>query len=261
MAGKGEEQPRRRLDISFGEISALLAVAAIGVYIVGLFALLFPISRTFTGDFTTAWYAVSLVPRTIVAGQGVRQVLAYPAISVLVLTAFFLLVAFLRVRLRRSATGVTFVLALIVLVAVTAYLAWIVFTAEPSESVYSRSNLVEAGISTFGLLVVIVGGFWGGLLLSRGIEFVEGHYLPHIPNPKYLVRGLAVLMVAVLIMASLSAAIKDPPLPEVSLTGASITSGTLVTHSEDFWFVFDQDGTLQAIPDSKAGTVRVASQR
>ena len=261
MAGKGEEQTRGRLDISFGEISALLAVAAIGVYIVGLFALFFPISRTFTGDFTTAWYVVSLVPRTMVAGQGVRQVLAYPALSVFVITVIYLSVGFLKKKLRVNPLVAAFVVFVVIAISSLAYLVWVVFTAEPSEPVYSRSNLTEAGISIFGFLVVLVGDFLAGGLIYQGIEFVEGHYLPRLTNSQYLLRGLAVQIVAAFIMASLNAVIKDPPLPKVSLTGASITNGALITHSEGFWYVFDREGTLQAIPDNEAGTVRVASQR
>ena len=151
MTGNHAKQPESRPNISFGEISALLAVAAIGIYLVGLFALWFPISRTFTGDFTSAWYAVSLLPRTVVAGQGVRQVLAYPVLSVFVLCFIYLAVGVVKKRLRVDLITASLIVALVIAVLVLVYLAWIlvdgiIIDPEPSQAVYSRTNLIEAGI-------------------------------------------------------------------------------------------------------------------
>ena len=53
-------------------------VAGVGgaTYILGLVTLWAPIAWSYTHDFDTAWYAVSLVPKTTVAGLGVRYLLA-----------------------------------------------------------------------------------------------------------------------------------------------------------------------------------------
>ena len=70
----------------------------------------------------------------------------------------------------------------------------------------------------FGLLIVIVGGLLAGRFVRQGTQFADGRILPEITNPSYVLRGLAVLVVAVFLMASSGAAIREPPLPEVSLT-------------------------------------------
>src|SRR5215218_9748998 len=58
--------------IGIGDLAAILTTAGVTIYVLGLIGLAIPISRTFTNDLSTAWYAVALLPRTIVAGQGVR---------------------------------------------------------------------------------------------------------------------------------------------------------------------------------------------
>jgi hypothetical protein len=68
---QGAEQPESRTILErFGGVSAFVAGSAAGVYILGLVALWAPIARTYTHDVTTAWYAVTMVPRYVVAGQG-----------------------------------------------------------------------------------------------------------------------------------------------------------------------------------------------
>jgi hypothetical protein len=64
--------------ISFGEASAFLGVLAVAVYCVGIVTLWVPLARTYTsGDYSTAWYAVSLIPRTTVIGKGILLI-AFP---------------------------------------------------------------------------------------------------------------------------------------------------------------------------------------
>jgi hypothetical protein len=47
-------------------------------YALGFFVLLSPIALTLTHDFGTAWHATFLVPRGMVAGLGIRQLVAFP---------------------------------------------------------------------------------------------------------------------------------------------------------------------------------------
>ena len=58
--------------LNIGDLAALVTVAGVTIYVLGLIGLAIPIYRVFTGEISTAWYAVSLVPKTVVAGQGVR---------------------------------------------------------------------------------------------------------------------------------------------------------------------------------------------
>ena len=86
-----------------GEISALVGVGAVSVYLLGLVALRLPIYNTYTNDLSLTWYAVSLVPKTMVAGQGAWQLLV-PITSVL-FTAFLALAANVIARILKKELG------------------------------------------------------------------------------------------------------------------------------------------------------------
>jgi hypothetical protein len=72
--------------IGIGDLVAVVTAGGLAIYVMGLVGLSITIRRTFTGDISTAWYAVSLLPRVVVAGQGVRIWLGWPIFS----TAIFL---------------------------------------------------------------------------------------------------------------------------------------------------------------------------
>ena len=79
-----------------GQLSAIVGAFAALTYILGVIALWGPIARTYTsGDLISAWYAVSLVPRTVVAGLGVVQILPIPTLAIVFLVASGWVVAFL----------------------------------------------------------------------------------------------------------------------------------------------------------------------
>ena len=70
----------------------------------------------------------------------------------------------------------------------------------------------------------------------------------------------AVLSFLVVVLASFpAAAAEDPPLPEIRVDGTSKTEGYLLVHSDGFWYLFDKEGDLLAIPDSEVKTVRISS--
>jgi len=60
--------------------SALLLITSGLIYVLGLFTLWTPIAMTDT-DYLTAWHAASLVPKTVVAGLGVQQLVAFPLLA------------------------------------------------------------------------------------------------------------------------------------------------------------------------------------
>src|SRR5215208_3196674 len=69
--------------IEIGDLAAILTATGISIYVLGLVGLAIPM-RKITKDTSTAWYATSLIPRIVVAGQGARIWLGLP----LILTAF-----------------------------------------------------------------------------------------------------------------------------------------------------------------------------
>jgi hypothetical protein len=58
--------------ISIPDLLTILTTSGVAIYVVGLVGLAIAMRLEFTDDVSTAWYAVALLPRTIVAGQGVR---------------------------------------------------------------------------------------------------------------------------------------------------------------------------------------------
>jgi hypothetical protein len=73
-------------------VSGLAVLLGGLIYTLGLFALWAPIARTNTHDLVTAWHATSLAPRTVVAGLGVRQLVAFPLFMGLLILIVILLV-------------------------------------------------------------------------------------------------------------------------------------------------------------------------
>jgi hypothetical protein len=71
--------------IGIGDLAAIITAAGITIYVLGLVGLALTIRLEFTEDLSTAWYAASLLPRTIVAGQGVRIWLGLPIILTVVM--------------------------------------------------------------------------------------------------------------------------------------------------------------------------------
>jgi hypothetical protein len=114
-SGEGSGSEESSTDSGFGDLAKsidiptlLTSFAAIAtlVYILGIFSLWAPIWRTYTHDIDTAWQAVSLVPRTVVIGLGVKHLIALPlfititiGIVIVVLHRFFLVIG---KRIRRS---------------------------------------------------------------------------------------------------------------------------------------------------------------
>jgi hypothetical protein len=69
------------------QISGIITVIAATVYVLGLFALLLPMLNKYDVSFHSAWYMVSLMPKTVIAGYGVKS-LVWPALLTVVPIAF-----------------------------------------------------------------------------------------------------------------------------------------------------------------------------
>lgn len=64
--------------IGVADLAAVLTAAGVSIYVLGLTAIYISIRRELMRHTSTAWYVTSLVPRTVVAGQGVRIWLELP---------------------------------------------------------------------------------------------------------------------------------------------------------------------------------------
>ena len=222
-------------NLGIGDLAAILAAAGVTIYVLGLIGLAIPISRTFTEDLTTAWYAVSLLPRTIVAGQGVRIWLRWP----LLITAAVLLLTTTSLAVRTAAT------ALLVLGFGIYALAQVV------RAVYERKR-GWIGITISWILA------WAGAG-NISLLFLAGN-IPLVSNIFYIFAASFLIGLPMAIGTY-------PPLPKVAITkqaGATTdedlnpTKGHLVAHSDGFWYLFDQHNDLLSIPDDQVLAVRTS---
>ena len=241
-----------------GSAAGLVAGVGALTYVLGLLALWIPINRTYTNDLDTAWYATSLIPNTMVAGIGAGKLLAMASVRpILFLTAFVGLLAAISYAYRHwgfRGMVITFnalVVLGILIVMVPTFLSRRAFT--PDYLVPLAATIISAGMVNFFM-------FFG-----KGHGQVE-KFLLNILQSKFIwaltcFYGLLFYVSSVMIVMS-----QPPPLPPVSITGASDTSGTLLTHTDGFWYVFHREENeerwhLVAIPDDEVDIVRVSPER
>jgi hypothetical protein len=60
------------------------------IYVLGLCVLWVPLARTYTHDFVAAWHAVNLVPKGVIAGLGIKQLVALPLLIIILVTSITL---------------------------------------------------------------------------------------------------------------------------------------------------------------------------
>jgi hypothetical protein len=229
----------------------------------GLVGLSLTIRFNFTIDFTTAWYAVTLLPRTVVAGQGVRLWLRWPLIATAILvpavqitasgsiivTAFLggIALATLAQSVTRSSAARRRVWSIsvipITLGLLTVQEGVILAAQEPSLRAKLASTVLEAlGIAVdensvaIGVMLILLGGFAIGI--PSAIVF-----RPPLPRVKLEIDDEA---------SNPSVAMKQGPNP---------LEGWLVAHSDGFWHLFpDESKELQSIPDEQVHVARTGGE-
>ncbi len=64
--------------IGIAEVAALITVVGAAIYALGPLGAAWPIHKRWNNDASTTWYAISLIPRAVVAGQGMRIFMGFP---------------------------------------------------------------------------------------------------------------------------------------------------------------------------------------
>jgi excisionase family DNA binding protein len=245
--------------IAVGSAAALAAL----FYVLGYVTLWLPISRTYTHDWDSAWYAVSLVPNTVVVGLGAGRVLAVPA---LIVSTLFI-----------------FVIWALSLYAGTLYLSWrfwgrkgvtawlvclgVVVTISHLSLSWPDIGLREAFSATIIAIAAIVGmpmvvwRNWDRRAAQAGQDLSR---VSHWWIVKHWWRALAIFTLflagCAFIYASGKAALSAPALPTVSISAERDIEGDLLAHKDGFWYVFNEEHVLVAISDKKVDSVRVPSR-
>jgi hypothetical protein len=252
-------------DLGFAEISALLAALGILIYALGLLALCWPIYRRITRDASTALYAVSLMPKTVVAGQGVRILFGSPFILTVTLMALFivqniLLRTFLHMVHEYGAwvrlPGIVLITAIV--------LGAVLFLVLPRMRTVFAAFAVS-GVGTWASLIMFaymaVVGVPIGLLTTNVFfesEFDSGAILPSFPGWVTGLKAVTLIFILNCVQAFTMAFTGEPPLPEIALNGSTTAEGRLVAHAYGIWYILDDEGNLVGIPDDKAGRVLVS---
>lgn len=278
---RAQERSRNFL-LSFAELSALIAVVGGLIYLLGIFAFVFPISRVYTKDFSMTWHATSLVPKTVVAGHGLQQMLIEPLLFI----SFIVLLTW--------ALGITLINF--------SYLKGLILD--------SRASRLWSMITAIVIILVVLGGlyfFVSGVLGSlTAVAFSAGLILLVLPrwfftlqnmrghsdtgSPSSAIRpslGGAILsdttfrrqmIVSVAIIffvffagnATIVYERGEPPVLPVEITRATIGEGeeeithirgSFLAHTEGFWYMFDQDDNLIAVPDSEIKKIQISASK
>jgi hypothetical protein len=261
--------------ISIADLAALITAAGITIYVLGLVGLAVSIRLRFRTDLPTAWYAVSLLPRTIVAGQGVRIWLGWPIVLTLVVLAATLVSEALW-KPEHLYLGIVIVVAFVD----------IFIRAPASMRRYFRLRSVPHTASSITwvlrqLLKVVV-GTWvmvlGAVIMTLAAFLITQQEAPAgsalftsiaaaIGDNRAF--GILLLFVGSFIVGVPVATLISPPLPLVKITPPEAAragmlpppiEGHLVAHSNGFWHLFDKNNELLSIPDDRVSSVRIASK-
>jgi hypothetical protein len=256
--------------IGIGDLVALVTVAGLAVYVLGLVGLTVSIRLGFTTDVSVAWYAVSLLSRTVVAGQGVRIWLGWP----IILTAI-VLPGTLIIRSGPFLGSTLLVIGIVVVVAfVDIFFRAPAFMVRGLSRSRQRASFTESvklsGKILAGSLVMGLGSFV--MILAASVITRKDLALlgdADVTSGNVLV-GVLLLFFGGFIVGLPVAAGVSPPLPRVKITRTQpedakgnispSLEGYLVTHANGFWHLFDKNNELLAIPDEQVLEVRIVEK-
>ena len=251
--------------MSLADLAAILTAAGVSVYVLGLTGIYISIRRSLLRNASTAWYVASLLPRTVVAGQGVRIWLGFPLILTVVVLLTILVIA--AVRPAWLAENAIWVLG--------AFAAPVAYFS----SMFPFLREVGSGRPLgwlMRLVVFAVPQIGNILLISAGVLFSEAlggdlsgpldDWIIPVQN-EFLVGGVLLFVGAFFIGVPLAATI-DPPFPRVRIANRNggdisellpgLRETQLIAHSDGFWHLFDdKDKELVSIPDDQMLAVRI----
>jgi hypothetical protein len=209
-------------------------------------------------------YAASLVPRTVVAGQGVRIFVGFPLIAALCLIAAVSvpriqvkILGWLSVPLEEGHWLHQALLALTTTL-VALFFIWSVKRLRV-EGLFDFffAPLTHPSASPFGMFSIALsatGGAIGGWLILTSEQVGLGTIFLALT---FFFGGIALSSVPDAVSIA-------PPLPKVKVirtTGqgkAQETEGRLLSHSEEHWYIFhEEDKSLRMVPDENVEVVCV----
>jgi hypothetical protein len=245
----------------FTQVVALITVLSTAIYLIGFIALCWPIYRSHTRDDpSTGLYAAALVPRTVVAGQGVRIFVGFPLIAALFLLIFLSTARWEREILewafRRPLNDVLHqILVGFIAICITLSFIWFVKrlrTEGLGDFFFTPLNRPDASpFRLFSIFLGALGAAVGGVLILTADKMSWGT----------LFLALVFFSGAIALAGVPDAVSIEPPLPKVKITettkGGEVNNyeGKLLSHYESHWYVFEEgegEHILHMIPDDNA---------
>jgi hypothetical protein len=212
----GSRAPRENNRINIAGVSAFVAITSAALYVLGVASLLIPLRRDSIDDWSTAFYAVTVVPKGLVAWYGVTSFLFVSSLAVLV--GFAIYRRFARVSLRVG----------VIISGVLALLAAVV----PALVIYHQQypdQLMSGDYLWFGVRFAVLPA-----LLAIIFAVILAPY----------VQGRAQIAVLLVFLALCTAGLPYATLTPLELTGVEINGenglqaeGGLIGHSDGVWHI------------------------
>jgi hypothetical protein len=129
------------------------------------------------------------------------------------------------------------------------FFIWLVVTAAPSvlrpEYIFYRRGL----------------GLWVLFVLASGAGgFVGGHMLRRAGTRWQLLAATITIYLYAAVAGVLLAGTEGPSLPLVEMGAGHRLEASFLSHSDGYWYVFDSEKGLTAVPDREAGHVEFLRQ-
>ena len=250
------------------EVAALITVVGAAIYGLGLLGVAWSIHKRWNNDASTTWYAMSLIPRTVVAGQGTRIFMGFPTIMATLLLLWWLIV-FPTVRLISVAVSNLAALAanIFALVLLGVGIYWLMTSKYRQRIQWLLGPKPE--FPRYRWLIWITVGlaiptyFVAGRLAAGAMEVrVEFPFIT--VDLGLLFVAIALTFLASFLLQLIDATAIDPPLPSVQIAlsdpSGTVVEGKLLTHIEGVVYFFDEQHRLTSMPDSKITSVRVLKE-
>jgi len=243
--------------IGIGDLATILTAVGVVIYVLGLIGLAIPIRRVFTGDLSVAWYAVALIPKTVVAGHGARIWLRWPVALTLLL--------WFAITWRISTIAST-VVVLAILGGAAIYM--IVRTQQTAEGAVGSLVVVPSMVLAILALAPALSGLTGNQFYIHQVPPDWVAILPFLFVDRSFTANILLLLVGGFFFGSPPAIAAVPPLPVVEVylskqdedneeENTNLLKGHLLAHNDGFWHLFDGKNALRSIPDAQAQAVRI----
>lgn len=257
---------RRERMAGLAEVAALVTVVGAAIYVLGLLGLAWPIHKRWNNDASTTWYAMSLIPRAMIVGQGIRIFVGFPTIVAILLLTWWLMIFpvldLLSARISALSGWVIGIFALLALLAGGYWLFWRwprirwLLGPTPENPRYRWLIWITVGLS-------IPAFFVAGRLAAGAMEVRSESPFIEVDLSLLLV-AITLAFFASFLLQLIDATAINPPLPAVEIAlsdgDRTVVKGRLLTHMEGVVYFFDEQHKLTSIPDSRVVSVRVRKE-